>query len=162
MGAGEVTHGVRDYDVSVGRWTAKDPIRFGGGINLFLYANGDPVNFFDPNGELVITTTVIVVAAVATVATAVVIGAIVNANADNITDIAGDIMCRDSDDAPPNGCVPSGRQARPWDADCDVCVYDCPGYGAPVTFPQEKGLPCMGVGSDGWIDTSQIGPRCRY
>ena len=43
--------GVRDYDAETGRWTAKDPIRFGGGdSNLFGYVDGDPINFFDPYG----------------------------------------------------------------------------------------------------------------
>ncbi|HMS85718.1 MAG TPA: RHS repeat-associated core domain-containing protein [Nitrospira sp.] len=45
--------GVRDYDTQVGRWTAKDPIRFGGSglsANLYGYVEGDPVNWFDPIG----------------------------------------------------------------------------------------------------------------
>src|SRR5690606_33875821 len=43
--------GARDYDAQVGRWTAKDPIRFGGGQgNLFVYVNNNPVNFTDPYG----------------------------------------------------------------------------------------------------------------
>jgi uncharacterized protein RhaS with RHS repeats len=33
------------------RFITKDPIRFGGGYNLYAYANNDPVNFFDPTGE---------------------------------------------------------------------------------------------------------------
>jgi len=37
--------GARDYDAGTGRWTAKDPIRFGGGdTNLYGYVLGDPVN----------------------------------------------------------------------------------------------------------------------
>lgn len=44
--------GARDYDASVGRWTAKDRIRFAGGTtNLYGYVtNGDPVNYVDPSG----------------------------------------------------------------------------------------------------------------
>lgn len=43
--------GARDYDAQVGRWTAKDPIRFlGGDTNLYGYVLGDPVNLVDPNG----------------------------------------------------------------------------------------------------------------
>ncbi len=50
---GLVRFGARDYDPSVGRWTNKDPIRFQGGTtNLYLYANGDPVNFIDPSGKI--------------------------------------------------------------------------------------------------------------
>ncbi|MGA7314967.1 MAG: RHS repeat-associated core domain-containing protein [Silvibacterium sp.] len=43
--------GARDYNPSVGRWTAKDRIRFNGGdTNLYGYAAGDPINQFDPTG----------------------------------------------------------------------------------------------------------------
>lgn len=43
--------GARDYDAEVGRWTAKDPIRFNGGdTNLYGYVLQDPVNFIDPSG----------------------------------------------------------------------------------------------------------------
>ncbi len=43
--------GARDYDAETGRWTAKDPILFGGGLtSLYDYVGGDPVNFVDPLG----------------------------------------------------------------------------------------------------------------
>ncbi len=43
--------GYRDYDAYTGKWTAKDPIEFGGGdTNLYGYVLGDPVNFVDPLG----------------------------------------------------------------------------------------------------------------
>jgi RHS repeat-associated protein len=43
--------GARDYDAETGRWTAKDPILFGGGdTNLYGYALNDPVNWLDPLG----------------------------------------------------------------------------------------------------------------
>ena len=49
---GLVRFGARDYDAETGRWTAKDPILFGGGsTNLYGYTVGDPVNLIDPNGE---------------------------------------------------------------------------------------------------------------
>jgi RHS repeat-associated protein len=41
---GLVRFGARDYDAGTGRWTAKDPVRFDGGFNLYVYANSDPVN----------------------------------------------------------------------------------------------------------------------
>jgi RHS repeat-associated protein len=41
----------RDYDAAVGRWTAKDPVRFAGAeTNLYAYAYNDPNNFVDFNG----------------------------------------------------------------------------------------------------------------
>jgi len=43
--------GYRDYDAYTGKWTAKDPIGFGGGdSNLYGYVLGDPVGFVDPDG----------------------------------------------------------------------------------------------------------------
>jgi RHS repeat-associated protein len=48
---GLVRFGARDYDAEIGRWTAKDPIRFAGGdTNLYGYVFGDPINYVDPNG----------------------------------------------------------------------------------------------------------------
>jgi len=48
---GLVRFGARDYDPEVGRWTAKDPIRFrGGDTNIYAYAGNDPVNVTDQSG----------------------------------------------------------------------------------------------------------------
>lgn len=48
---GLVRFGYRDYDPKAGRWTARDPIGFGGGdTNLYGYVLGDPINYFDPLG----------------------------------------------------------------------------------------------------------------
>jgi RHS repeat-associated protein len=48
---GLIRFGARDYDPRIGRWTAKDPIRWGGGQpNLYEYVSGDPVNWVDPSG----------------------------------------------------------------------------------------------------------------
>jgi RHS repeat-associated protein len=46
-----VRFGARDYDPSTGRWTAKDPVLFGGGdTNLYGYTLNDPINFYDDVG----------------------------------------------------------------------------------------------------------------
>ncbi len=43
--------GARDYDAETGRWTAKDPILFGGGLtSLYDYVGGDPINWIDTTG----------------------------------------------------------------------------------------------------------------
>ena len=40
----------RYYDPATGRFTQEDPIGLAGGLNLYGYAGGDPVNFSDPFG----------------------------------------------------------------------------------------------------------------
>jgi RHS repeat-associated protein len=40
----------RIYDARLGRFLQPDPIGFGGGMNLYAYVKGDPVNRSDPSG----------------------------------------------------------------------------------------------------------------
>ena len=48
---GLVRFGYRDYEPGTGRWTAKDPIFFGGGQgNLYVYVLNNPINLNDPSG----------------------------------------------------------------------------------------------------------------
>jgi RHS repeat-associated protein len=47
-----VRFGARDYDPETGRWTDKDPVGFGGGLNLYGYAFSDPINLVDMDGNL--------------------------------------------------------------------------------------------------------------
>jgi uncharacterized protein RhaS with RHS repeats len=46
-----VRFGFSDYDLDIGRWTAKDPVGFAGGdTDLYGYCLNDPVNLVDPFG----------------------------------------------------------------------------------------------------------------
>lgn len=40
----------RAYDPRIGRWLSRDPIGVAGGINLYGYVGGNPVNFIDQSG----------------------------------------------------------------------------------------------------------------
>ncbi|WP_275630563.1 RHS repeat-associated core domain-containing protein [Pseudomonas sp. 273] len=40
----------RAYDPESGRWLSRDPIGERGGINLYAYANGNPLKYSDPKG----------------------------------------------------------------------------------------------------------------
>jgi RHS repeat-associated protein len=49
-GTGQVYLRNRYFDSGSGRFTQEDPIGLAGGLNLYGFANGDPVNFSDPFG----------------------------------------------------------------------------------------------------------------
>jgi RHS repeat-associated protein len=51
LDTGLTRFGARDYDSVTGRWTAKDPLSFGGGLtDLYSYVGSDPINKMDPKG----------------------------------------------------------------------------------------------------------------
>jgi RHS repeat-associated protein len=70
---GLIRFGARDYDPSVGRWTQKDSAGFNGGLNFYVYAGNDAVNWVDPSGHDPL----------------VLIGAVVGASADLAWQLAG-------------------------------------------------------------------------
>ena len=47
---GLVRFGARDYEPTTGRWTARDPVRFAGGDNGYLYVSSQPVGGLDMTG----------------------------------------------------------------------------------------------------------------
>jgi RHS repeat-associated protein len=50
---GLVRFGARDYDPATGRWTAKEPVGFGGrSANLYGYTFNDPLNLIDADGRI--------------------------------------------------------------------------------------------------------------
>ena len=44
---GLVNFRMRWYDAVTGRWLSKDPIGLGGGLNLYGFCGGDPINYVD-------------------------------------------------------------------------------------------------------------------
>ena len=52
MESGLYQNNLRDYDPTTGRYIESDPIGLAGGMNLYDYAGQDPIESFDPSGEL--------------------------------------------------------------------------------------------------------------
>jgi RHS repeat-associated protein len=52
-----IRFGFRDYDPQAGRWTARDPIGFHGGLNHYAYAENAPTSRIDLNGLKTVDTT---------------------------------------------------------------------------------------------------------
>jgi RHS repeat-associated protein len=53
-GSGQLYRRNRYYDPQSGRFTQEDPIGIAGGLNLYGFADGDPVSYSDPYGLYII------------------------------------------------------------------------------------------------------------
>lgn len=50
VSSAELYNYFRDYDRTTGRYIESDPIGLAGGMNPYLYAEGNPLTFIDPSG----------------------------------------------------------------------------------------------------------------
>lgn len=49
-------YGYRYYSASTGRWLNSDPLGEAGGLNLYGFVSGDPINGIDPDGRFLLST----------------------------------------------------------------------------------------------------------
>ena len=77
---GLINFRMRWYDTETGRWLSKDPIGLSGGLNLYVFCGGDPLNYRDPDGNVLIFAPALALPPVAAAAAA----AIIVANAPQI------------------------------------------------------------------------------
>jgi RHS repeat-associated protein len=62
--SGQLYRRNRYYDPGTGRFTQEDPIGLAGGLNVYGFADGDPVNFADPFGTCPVMLSLAVLATV--------------------------------------------------------------------------------------------------
>jgi RHS repeat-associated protein len=101
----------RAYDASLGRWISQDPIGLAGGLNLFAYVNGNPVDTADPLGLLKFSPTPIVRVAPAAGASAAADGPLPVGDAIALVLITGALICAAFDCLSPD--PPSDPQSDP-------------------------------------------------
>lgn len=161
-------------DPSLGRYTQPDPLGFVDGPSVYAYGGGSPTQFVDFDGRFLrglITVPEIVVPR--TPAPAPPMPPMPGPPPSFPLPIPtpgpttplpgpGGPKLPPSDPpapGPPGGC--KYQFEKYYSGDCKQCVYECPGYHAPVVFPQGKNAQCMGFTPGGLVDTSQITPECR-
>jgi len=144
----------RYYDSTIGRFLTEDPIW---DVNLYFYVGNDPINFIDPSGNFQMGSPIP--------------WTIPNLPTGPIGPINPTLPTIELPTTPPQNPLPSipppinsprgnPRPGGPCrfvrvidNGGCQVtCVYICPGYGGPVTYPQERGQPCYGIDDNGWVD----------
>jgi len=117
----------RDYDPATGRYLETDPIGLGGGVNLYAYVSGDPVNRFDRDGRIALN---IVTGA---------IGAAVGGGTNLIVQVA-----RNGGDF---------SKVNYWDVGAATVVGGVTGFVAPVAAPSWVGA----MGLSGLANIAQLG-----
>jgi len=123
--AGVVRFGARDYDSQTGRWLRKEPLRFGGGTNFYAYAKMDPVNRYDPSGNVSIV--VVVVPPIAILAWWAMQGDDIAKNLDNAIGDIWDDYDPDFDDDDSMECYKIAEYE-----DLNTCIYQCPDGTTPT------------------------------
>jgi RHS repeat-associated protein len=133
---GLIRFGARDYEPETGRWASKDPAGFAGrDTNLYRYAQGDPVNFVDPSGEVVIVLVAVPVAI--SIGQALILTAIT---------VAFVAMVAETYDI--------SKQMEE-----DIVELTCEPIGAPIPIPASKLVECVLIGSGGVPGKMR---RCTY
>jgi len=87
----------REYNPSVGRFTARDPIGYLAGLNLYSYVNNNPVNLTDANGKCGWICGAILVAGliIGAVAVSAITCGLISLYAQHVIDNTNALPCRD-------------------------------------------------------------------
>jgi RHS repeat-associated protein len=128
--------GARDYDATIGRWTAKDPIGFGGGdTNLYAYVGGEPINSVDVDGLCPQAVAAVIPIGPAVAAAAGMVCLLSPSCLDALGDILGGLA-----DSIAQATRP--RSLHPWLRPQGALPVDAPTEGAGQADPEGEGDPC--------------------